>query len=151
MLLTATLALWLVAYVAWTAGWVLQPMAFTVERALRRIPFCVGGVLLCWAMVRPLRAASGARFPARVLLACGLCAVAGMLQSGVGQVAYYLLAPKWGSSSLVDWLAGSRLGGENVTLRAGGLDRVVVMGVTNQIKCARTGIVAFLLKVEQSG
>lgn len=48
----ATLTVWVVAYFAWTASWVIAPMGHSLDRALGRIPGAMMGAALCWATIR---------------------------------------------------------------------------------------------------
>lgn len=95
-LVLATVILWTVAYAAWTAGWMLDPMPFALERALRRIPLCAGGALLCLAIGRWLDRTrdghawhGGARAAIAVLLATTAHAFA-------NELVFYVIAPRWG-------------------------------------------------------
>jgi two-component system LytT family sensor kinase len=103
----ATLAVWVAAYFAWTADWLLFPMGHTLERALRRIPVALMGAALCWAMVAPLRAASAWPLTRRVALAAGLCAVAALLEQGFSMLVFYVIAPRWGTATWLDVLSGA--------------------------------------------
>jgi hypothetical protein len=95
-LLLATVILWTVAYAGWTAGWMLDPMPYALERALRRIPLCVMGVLLCLAMGRTLDRARG-HGPWR-LGACAVLAVAVSitLHALANELVFYVIRPRWG-------------------------------------------------------
>jgi hypothetical protein len=95
-LLLATVILWAVAYAGWTAGWMLEPMPFALERALRRIPLCVGGALLCLAIGRWLDRTrdgnpwhGGLRAAIAVLLATTAFAFA-------NELTFYVIVPRWG-------------------------------------------------------
>ena len=103
----ATLAVWGVAYVAWTADWMLAPMGHTLDRALRRIPVALMGAALCWAMVGPLRAARGWPLPRRIALAAGLCGLGALAEDGFSKLVFYVIAPRWGVAGLGDFLAGA--------------------------------------------
>jgi two-component system LytT family sensor kinase len=105
-LLAATVVLWVTTYVAWTADWAIEPMAFTLERALRRVPVCMAGAALCWGLSWPLRMAAGRPLMLRLGLAVALCVGASLLQSVISQVAFYVIAPRWGPASLGEWLSG---------------------------------------------
>ena len=108
-LMWMTISLWAVVYAAWTMDWVLQPMDFALERALRRIPVCLVGAGLSLAlgpMLRPLSVWSAA---VKTLAAAALCAVAALVEAGVSQAAFYVIAPRWGGASLIDGLASAML------------------------------------------
>lgn len=99
----ATLAVWVVAYAAWTADWFISPdMGHGLDRALRRILICVMGFGLCWAMVRPLRAAAALSLPRRLALAAGLCVAGALAEEGFSKLVLYIIAPRWGSATLLD-------------------------------------------------
>jgi hypothetical protein len=98
-LVLATVILWTVAYAAWTAGWMLDPMPFALERALRRIPLCAGGALLCLAIGRWLDHThdgdpwhDGMRAAIAVLLATTAFAFA-------NELTFYVIAPRWGGAA----------------------------------------------------
>ncbi len=105
--LGSILIVWLVAYGAWTADWLLQPMPFMLDRSLRRILVCAFGALLCWAMLRPLDRGRPHPFSRRVVGALGLCVGASLAESAFSQLVFYVVAPRWGPASLTDWLVGS--------------------------------------------
>lgn len=69
-LVFGTLALWAVAFVAWTADALVEPVENVLERALQRVPMCTVGVLLCLALGRLLDW-TGEERPRRVALAAG--------------------------------------------------------------------------------
>ncbi len=106
-LIAATAVLWTVAWLAWTADWALEPMAFTVERSLRRIPLCVLGAVLCWAMSRPLRAATRRPLSDRLLMTLGLCALASLIHAGFSQLIFSVIAPRWEAASIHGLLASA--------------------------------------------
>ena len=99
-LLLATLLLWAVAFAAWTADTLQVP--FWLDRALRRLPLCGGGVLLClglgWLIerVRGRHAwRTGAWTAAGVVLASLLYALA-------NELALYVIRPHWGPPTWAD-------------------------------------------------
>ena len=106
-LLAATVIVWLFAWGAWTADWLLTPMVDMAGRATRRIPICVLGALLCWGLLRPLLTATAPRPMIRLLLALALCIAASLTLSAGGQVLFYVIAPHWGEASVSNWLAGA--------------------------------------------
>jgi LytS/YehU family sensor histidine kinase len=103
----ATLAIWVAAYFAWTADWLINPMGHDLDRALRRIPICAAGAALCWAMVRPLRAVAARPLSHRLALAVGLCAVAALAEEAVSKFLLYVIAPRWGTATVADMLSGA--------------------------------------------
>ncbi len=106
-LIAATIILWTVAWVAWTADWALEPMAFAGERSLRRIPLCVLGVALCWAMSRPLGSATRPGVSGRLLMALGLCVLASLVHAGFSQLIFSGIAPRWEAASVRGWLGAA--------------------------------------------
>ncbi len=103
----ATLAVWVVAYAAWTADWAINPMGHVFERALRRIPVCLFGAGVCWLMVAPLQAARGRPLVQRLLLAALLCAIGALVESAFSDLVFYVIDPKWGPALPLDWLSGA--------------------------------------------
>jgi signal transduction histidine kinase len=101
-LVLGTLALWAVAFVAWTADALVEPVENVLERALRRVPMCTAGVLLCLALGRLLDWVLGQR-PRWAPLAAG----AGIaVASGTFGVIHVLLIPGAGSlASAAGWLS----------------------------------------------
>jgi two-component sensor histidine kinase len=100
-LLLATLALWTMAFVAWTADALVEPVPFAMERALRRLPLCVLGALLCLALGRWLLRASG-----RGAWRVGLGAAAGVIAASIlyalaNELLLYVIAPHWGPAHWV--------------------------------------------------
>lgn len=99
VLLLATVILWTVAYAAWTAGWMLDPMPSALDRALRRIPLCVMGVLLCLFIGRVLNRVRG-----RGLWRVAGCASAAVfaavsVHAFVNELVFYVTRPRWGNAS----------------------------------------------------
>jgi two-component system LytT family sensor kinase len=100
-LLLATAALWVVAFVAWTADALVEPMPFALERALRRLPLCLFGGLLCMALARVLdglRDRDGWRLGAGAVLGVIVCSV---FYAFANETVMYLIAPRWGSPQWV--------------------------------------------------
>ncbi len=100
-LLLATLALWTVAFVAWTADALVEPVPFALERALRRLPLCVLGALLCFALGRLLR-----RLKGRTGWLVGAIGVAGVVVASViyalaNELALYVIRPRWGAAAWI--------------------------------------------------
>ncbi|MHB1056312.1 MAG: sensor histidine kinase [Rhodanobacter sp.] len=102
ILLLATVILWTVAYAAWTAGSMLEPTPFALERALRRIPECVIGALLCLGIGRVLTGMRGK--PARRIAVVAIAAVLGatVVHACVNELAFYVIAPRWGDAKWED-------------------------------------------------
>lgn len=96
ILLLATVILWTVAYAAWTAGWMLDPMPFALERALRRIPMCVFGAMLCLGIGGMLASMHGAPPRRVVIVAVAAVMVASVLHAFVNELVFYVIVPRWG-------------------------------------------------------
>ena len=109
LLLIATVAVWLIAYTAWTADWMAGGMGFVFERALRRIPVCIFGAACSWAVKLALDRSTGQRLGKRLALAFGLCCAASVFQSGVNSLVFYVIAPRWGSTNFVETLQNSAM------------------------------------------
>ena len=103
----ATAAVWIVAYAAWTADWLITPMGHGVDRALRRIPICLMGAALCWSMAAPLRATAAWPLARRLALAGGLCAIGALLEESFSKLLLYAIAPRWGAATGLDVLTGA--------------------------------------------
>lgn len=102
ILLLATVILWTVAYAAWTAGSMLEPAPFALERALRRIPECVIGALLCLGIGRML-AGMQIRSTRRItIVTIALVLGATLVHACVNELAFYVIVPRWGSSQWED-------------------------------------------------
>ncbi len=108
-LMWAALALWTVVYIAWTMDWVLQPMAFAVERALRRVPVCLIGAGFCLLIGGGLKRIAPRPLATRIASAAGFSLVAALAEAAISQIAFYVLVPRWGSANLVDWIANAML------------------------------------------
>jgi LytS/YehU family sensor histidine kinase len=100
LLLIATAMVWIIAYAAWTADWMVGDMPFVAERALRRIPLCLFGAACCWGIKIALDRLSGKRLETRLLAALGLCAAASAAYAALNTIVYYAIAPLWGSTNL---------------------------------------------------
>ncbi len=96
VLLLATVILWTVAYAAWTAGWMLYPMPHALERALRRIPECVIGALLCMGIGRVLARMRGKPTGWTAVVATALVLGATVLHAFVNELVFYVIVPRWG-------------------------------------------------------
>ncbi len=103
-LVVATIVLWSVAWIAWTADWLLTPMDFTGERALRRVPVCTLGAMLCWGMSRLLGVAAGRGLIKRLLLALMLCVCASLIHGAFSELIFSVIAPRWDAASINGWL-----------------------------------------------
>lgn len=95
-LLLATMILWTVAYAAWTAGWMLDPMPYALERALRRVPLCVVGVVLCLGIGRMLAGMRGASIRRLVVAVVLAVMVATIAYAFVNELVFYVIVPRWG-------------------------------------------------------
>lgn len=102
ILLLATVILWTVAYAAWTAGSLLEPAPFALERALRRIPECVIGALLCLGIGRVLVGVHGQPTRRIVLVTIALVMGATVVHACVNELAFYVIVPRWGSPEWED-------------------------------------------------
>lgn len=92
----ATVILWTVAYAAWTAGWMLDPMSYALERALRRIPLCVLGVVLCFGIGRMLAGMRDAPIRRQVIAAVSAVVTATIVYAFVNELVFYVIVPRWG-------------------------------------------------------
>jgi hypothetical protein len=98
-LLLATLILWTVAYAGWTAGWMLDPMPFALERAMRRIPLCLFGAALCLAIGHVLDR-QDARSTARLVTTAAIAVFAATLVHALlNELVFYVLVPRWGGAA----------------------------------------------------
>ncbi len=102
ILLLATVILWTVAYAAWTAGSMLEPAPFALERALRRIPECVIGALLCLGIGRVLAGMQGRSTRRITVVAIALVLGASLVHACVNELAFYVIVPRWGSPEWED-------------------------------------------------
>ncbi|HET6806584.1 MAG TPA: histidine kinase [Frateuria sp.] len=93
-MLLATLLLWAVAFVAWTADTLEVP--FSLDRALRRLPLCAGGALLCLGLGRLLGRVRGqSAWRTGGWAALGV-ALASVLYALANELALYVIRPHWG-------------------------------------------------------
>lgn len=95
-LLLATLLLWAVAFAAWTADTLQVP--FPLDRALRRLPLCGGGVLLCLALGRLLERVRGRSVWRTGGWAAFGVAVASVLYALANELVLYVIRPHWGAA-----------------------------------------------------
>lgn len=100
-LLLATVALWTVAFIAWTADALVEPVPFAFERALRRLPLCIGAVALCVALGRLLQ-----RIRGRGIWLVGACTASGVLICSLlyalaNELVLYVIDPHWGAPAWV--------------------------------------------------
>lgn len=102
VLLVAAAMLWIAAYAAWTADWMVQPMPFLLERSIRRVPMCVFGFACCWAMVGLLDRLAGRPWSVRLPAALTLCAVSSVAYALLNSVVFDVIRPLWGPASLPD-------------------------------------------------
>ncbi len=93
-LLLATLLLWAVAFAAWTADTLAVP--FSLDRALRRLPLCCGGALLCLGLGRLLEQVRGRGAWRTGGWAAAGVAVASVLYALANELALYVIRPHWG-------------------------------------------------------
>lgn len=100
MLLIVTVMVWVVAYAAWTADWMVGDMPFVAERALRRIPLCLFGGICCWEMKVVLDSMADRRLGAKLSAAFGLCVAASASYALLNTIAYYAIAPLWGPTNV---------------------------------------------------
>lgn len=102
ILLLSTIILWAVAYAAWTAGSMLEPAPFALERALRRIPECVIGALLCLGIGRVLAGMHGKSTRRITLVTIALILGATIVHACVNELAFYVIVPRWGAPQWED-------------------------------------------------
>lgn len=103
MLLIATAMVWLTAYAAWTADWLLEPMPFMLQRSLLRIPMVLFGAGLCGAMAFGLGRLAARPFPSRVAAAFGLVALASTVYALANALMFHVIAPWWGPAYAGEW------------------------------------------------
>lgn len=97
-ILVATITVWLIAWVIWTAAWIYGDMPHDlVNRALRRILTCTFGGACCWVMKLLLDATHGRAIGQRIAAALSLCFIAALLYGAVNTLVFYVIAPRWGS------------------------------------------------------
>lgn len=97
-LLLATVALWAAAFVAWTADALVEPVPFALERALRRLPLCMIGALLCLALGWLLRRVHG-----RAAWRVGAIGVvtASVVYALANELVLYVIRPRWGAAAWI--------------------------------------------------
>ena len=100
LLLIATAVVWLIAYVAWTADWMIGPDHHVLERALRRIPLCAVGAGLCWTIRRALDRMAGRPIRARLAAACALCLAGALAYAALNSLVFYVVSPVWGHTTV---------------------------------------------------
>lgn len=100
-LLLATLAIWSVAWVVWTADVLVAPVPFALERAARRLPLCLAGGGLCMMLGAVLSRVRPAR--RGLLAAVAIAGVAGcsVAFAALNELVFYLILPRWGPAALV--------------------------------------------------
>jgi hypothetical protein len=99
-LLLATVLLWAVAFAAWTADTLQVP--FPLDRALRRLPLCAGGALLCLALGRLIERVRGrGAWHTGAWIAAGV-ALASVLYALANELALYVIHPHWGPPAWPD-------------------------------------------------
>ncbi len=79
ILLIAAVMIWLIAWAAWAADWMVGDPALALDRSLMRAPMCLFGAACCWAMALMLDRMAGWRAGARLttaLVLCGISAIA---------------------------------------------------------------------------
>jgi len=104
LLLIATVMVWIVAYSAYTADWVIGYMPFVVERALRRIPVCLFGASCCLGMKLILDRSASQPTSKRLAIALVLCVVASLAYAVVNRYVFYIINPIWGRVTPIDSL-----------------------------------------------
>jgi LytS/YehU family sensor histidine kinase len=100
----ATGMVWIVAYSAYTADWVIGVMPFAFERAVRRIPVCLFGACCCWGLKLLLDRTASQPTSKRLAIAIGLCVLASLAYALVNTIVFYILDPIWGMIMPVDAL-----------------------------------------------
>jgi LytS/YehU family sensor histidine kinase len=106
-LIVATIMVWVAAYAAWTADWIIQPMPHLLERSLLRVPTCLFGASLCLGIAGCLRCLSSITAGWRAGIAIMLCCAAALVYSVSCSVVFYILIPLWGPISASEALAGA--------------------------------------------
>lgn len=94
-LVAVTAAIWLAAYAAWTADWLVYAMPHLLERSLLRLPLCALGIGLCFAMVPLLARGAEAPFGRRLLFGTGLCLGSAIIYAAASMVLFRILFPLW--------------------------------------------------------
>jgi two-component system LytT family sensor kinase len=96
---TAVGMVWTIAFAAWTADWMFGDMHFLLERALRRIPLCLVGAGCCWQIKMILDRLAALTLGRRLAAGAVLCAFGSLAYSGLNGLVFYVIAPRWGSTS----------------------------------------------------
>lgn len=109
LLATATAAVWVIAYVAWTADWMIGPDHHVLQRALRRIPLCLFGAASCWAIGAILHRFASEPVRRRVTLAVALCVCGALVYSLANTVVFYVVSPVWGPTTIGAALQGAMM------------------------------------------
>lgn len=95
-LLSATLAIWLVAYAVWTADVLVEDVPFPIDRAFRRLPLCLGGAAICLCLA-PLLARVRTNRPRYLLpVAAAGVVVCSLIFSMLNEFTFFIVAPRWG-------------------------------------------------------
>ena len=92
--------LWVAAFAAWTADWMVQPMPFLLERSMRRVPMCLFGFASCWFMVGILDRLADRTWSVRLSAALALCSLASVAYASANAVVFDVINPLWGPASL---------------------------------------------------
>ena len=100
LLLIATAVVWLIAYVAWTADWMIGPDHHVLERALRRIPLCAFGAGCCWMIRRILDRMATRPIGPRLAAASAMCVAGALTYSGLNALVFYVVSPIWGHTTV---------------------------------------------------
>lgn len=100
-LLLATIALWTVAFIAWTADALVEPVPFALERALRRLPLCIGAVVMCIVLGRLLQRIRGCgTWLVGACTALGVL-ICSLLYALANELVLYVIDPHWGAPAWV--------------------------------------------------
>jgi signal transduction histidine kinase len=103
MLLIATAMVWLTAYAAWTADWIIEPMPWLFARSMLRIPMVTLGASLCGAIALTLDRLAARPFALRLAAALGLVAFASAAYALANHVMFHRIAPWWGPAYQGEW------------------------------------------------
>jgi two-component system LytT family sensor kinase len=104
VLTIATVMVWVAAYAAWTADWMVDPMPHLLARSLRRVPMCLFGMACCRVMAMLLDRLAARPWRWRLLTALALSFVASALYAALNTLVFYVIVPLWGSTSLAETL-----------------------------------------------